>query len=47
MTANEANAGITATQNTAVKLSASANISTTAASGPSTAPMVSSDCRKP
>ncbi len=36
-------AGITAIQNTAVKLFASAAMNTIASSGPSTAPMVSSD----
>ena len=36
-------AGITAIQNTAVKLFASAAINTIASSGPSIAPMVSSD----
>ena len=39
--------GITATQNTAVKLSTVNHISTIAASGPRNAPTVSSDWRSP
>jgi len=40
-------AGTTAIQNTVVKLSANTAIKTIAASGPSTAPTVSSDCLRP
>ena len=47
MIATETKAGITAIQNTAVKLLAKAAMNTIASSGPSTAPMVSSDCRRP
>ena len=47
MTATEMKAGITAIQNTWRKLSASSAMNTMAASGPTTAPMVSSDCRRP
>ena len=45
--AAEMKAGITAIQNTCVKLSASAAMNTMASSGPSTAPTVSSDWRRP
>src|SRR5882672_8924837 len=47
MTAKDRNAGMTANQNTSVKLSAVSNIRTIAASGPMKAPIVSSDCRNP
>ena len=47
MTATETKAGITAIQNTVVKLFANAAMQTIASSGPSTAPMVSSDWRRP
>ena len=47
MTANDRKAGITAIQNTAVKLFASSSMNAIAASGPSTAPTVSSDWRRP
>ena len=47
MMATETKAGITAIQNTAVKLLAKAAMNTMASSGPSTAPMVSSDWRRP
>ena len=47
MMATEMKAGITAIQNTALKLLAKAAMKTTASSGPSTAPTVSSDCRSP
>ena len=43
MTATETKAGITAIQNTALKSSASHAMNAIAASGPSTAPIVSSD----
>ena len=45
--AAEMKAGMTAIQNTYVKLSASAAMNRMASSGPSTAPMVSSDWRRP
>jgi hypothetical protein len=47
MKATDMKAGITAIQNTAVKLLASAAMNMIASSGPSTAPMVSSDWRRP
>ena len=47
MMASETKAGMTAIQNTVVKLLANIAMKMIAASGPSTAPTVSSDCRRP
>ena len=47
MSANERKAGITAIQNTVVKLLTVAHIRRIASNGPTKAPMVSSDWRRP